>query len=219
MADVASRMRRWINNPDSKHSLSARFRERRWERFLEVFPGIEKMRVLDLGGTPRHWLSAPVRPAEVVLLNLEPEQSDLAGIRMVGGDACDPPAELLLERFDLVYSNSLIEHVGGFVPRVAVADHVRSFAARHWIQTPYRYFPIEPHWLFPGLQFLPVAARVRAAEHWPLGWSRPSGRDNARNVLSVELLTRTEMRYLFPSSEIVEERALGLCKSLIAIKR
>ena len=33
------------------------------------------------------------------------------------------------------------------------------------------------------------------------------------------ILSRTEMRYLFPESEIVSERFLGLCKSLIAIKR
>ena len=28
------------------------------------------------------------------------------------------------------------------------------------VQIPYRYFPIEPHWLFPGLQFLPQRARI-----------------------------------------------------------
>ena len=27
------------------------------------------------------------------------------------------------------------------------------------MQTPYRYFPIEPHWLFPGMQFLPLPVR------------------------------------------------------------
>ena len=31
------------------------------------------------------------------------------------------------------------------------------------VQTPYRYFPVEPHWLFPGLQFLPMGLRARGA--------------------------------------------------------
>ncbi len=38
-----------------------------------------------------------------------------------------------------------------------------------WVQTPYRYFPIEPHWIFPGFQFLPLSARTEISRRWPLG--------------------------------------------------
>jgi hypothetical protein len=208
-----------LNDPRVEGSLSSRFRNRRWHELLQAFPDLAAMRVLDLGGTVDHWESGPVKPSEVVLLNLGGDAYTGPGIRMIHGDACDPPEELRSEKFDLVYSNSLIEHVGGFSNRMAVAENVHAFAPRHWVQTPYRYFPIEPHWLFPGLQFLPVPLRVKAAQRWPLGWSQPKGRDNVAHVLNVELLTRTEMHFLFPDSEIAEERAAGLCKSLIALQR
>jgi hypothetical protein len=208
-----------LNDPRVEGSLSSRFRNRRWHDLLQAFPDLASMRVLDLGGTVDHWESGPVKPSDVVLLNLGGDAYTGPGIRMIHGDACDPPDELRSEKFDLVYSNSLIEHVGGFSNRIAVAENVHSFAPRHWVQTPYRYFPVEPHWLFPGLQFLPIPLRVKAAQRWPLGWSQPEGRDNVAHVLNVELLTRTEMHFLFPDSEIAEERAAGLCKSLIALQR
>jgi hypothetical protein len=119
--------------------------------------------------------------------------------------------------FDIVFSNSLIEHVGGHARRLELARQIHQLAPRHWIQTPYRYFPLEPHWLFPGMQFMPVAARERIAMHWPLH-TRPANSDEARDaVLWVELMSMKEVRGYFPTSTILHERILGITKSLIAI--
>lgn len=53
--------------------------------------------------------------------------------------------------------NSPLEHVGGgHERRLRFAESVHALADRHRVQTPYRYFPIKPHWLAPGMQFLPV---------------------------------------------------------------
>jgi hypothetical protein len=96
---------------------------------------------------------------------------------------------------------------------------VHALADAHWVQTPYRYFPIEPHWLFPGLQFLPVAIRARIAHRWPLAYT--PGRPYPAvlsTVLFTELLDRTQMRYYFPHSKLRAERVAGLTKSLVAIK-
>src|SRR6478752_6072410 len=222
LAGAASRARgRLVDSPDS---YGARRRAARWELLRAYFPDIEALRVLDLGGTAESWRRAPVRPAHVTVLNLfEPGESDDDWLLPVTGDAVHAREALagagVDTGFDLVYSNSLLEHVGGHAQRRGLADEVRALAPRYWVQTPYRYFPVEPHWLFPGLQFLPLPLRVKAAQRWPLGWSQPEGRDNVAHVLSVELLTRTEMHFLFPDSEIAEERAAGLCKSLIALQR
>ena len=135
----------------------------------------------------------------------------------VQGDACDPPAHVRDAEFDLVYSNSLIEHVGGHARRCDFASVVHAMASRHWVQTPYRYFPIEPHWLFPGLQFLPQRARAWAIQRWPLSSFRPNSELALRHVLEVELLSQTEMKYYFPRSELLKERVLGLTKSIIAV--
>jgi hypothetical protein len=222
-----ARLRRLVADPYAPGSLAARSRLRRWELLLSRFPGFREMSVLDLGGDARHWVAAPVRPRRLVLLNPESWALDddlAAGAETVRGDACDPPAGLEGERFDLVYSNSVIEHVEGPWRRRAFAESVHRLAERHWIQTPYRYFPLEPHWLFPGLQFMPLAARAFVDRVWPLHAPRAldpdaDPRETAiSHVLAVELLSKTEMRHLFPTSELVEERAAGLTKSLIAVR-
>jgi hypothetical protein len=207
----------------SPRSLGARARLRRWAMFRESFPDFERMRVLDLGGTVDTWQRSPIRPSHVTVLNLFHQlEADDDTMVLVNGDACC--ATDVLEaagvdmNFDLVFSNSLIEHVGGHARRADFAKQVRDLAPRHWVQTPYRYFPVEPHWLFPGMQFMPLAARKKVAVHWPLGFTRNySAHDAHEQVFWTELLSLTEMRDHFPTSTIRHERVFGLTKSLIAL--
>ena len=53
--------------------------------FAGDFPDIEKMRVLDLGGTVRYWETSLVRPKAVVVVNLLPEQE----VECAGPDKID----------------------------------------------------------------------------------------------------------------------------------
>lgn len=208
---------------DDPSSLSGRARARRWSEFSRRFRDIEEMRVIDLGGTPRSWHLAPVRPLEVVCVNTNADEAvsvDDLPVRSVVGDACDLPVGLRGERFDLVYSNSVLEHVGGHWRRAAFAEAVRTLSQRHWVQTPYRYFPLEPHFLFPALQHLPVHARAGVVRRWPFGhYAAVARRDHAvASVLAVELLSVADMEHYFPDSELERERVAGLTKSLIAVK-
>ncbi len=207
--DVVSRGR-WGYGPGS---FSADARARRFTRFMEVFPELSQLHVVDLGGRPSYWLDRPVRPLTVTCVNLEPLHSELSWIRCLQQDALSP----LEMEADLVVSNSLIEHVGGQAMRERMADAVRAIAPRYWIQTPYRYFPLEPHWMFPGMQFFPLALRERLAErHWAQGTRFPQ--DYARrSVAWTELLSMTDMRRLFPEAVVWRERVLGLTKSIVAI--
>lgn len=218
---LSRRVSRAVANPYAQSSLAARRRRGRWDELLRRFPDLAEMRVVDLGGDLRAWRLAPVQPRELVLLN-QFEQDAAGGngsVRPLVGDACALPAELHGERFDLVYSNSVLEHVGGHDRRLAFAASVHELGDAHWIQTPYRYFPIEPHWLCPGLQLLPVRARAELTLRWPLGgYSAVRERDQAvRWVLATELVSITEMRHYFPASAIWHERFLGLTKSLVAV--
>src|SRR5205807_9353548 len=117
-------------------------------------------------------------------------------------------------------SNSVLEHVGGYARRQAFAESVHRLGERHWIQTPYRYFPVEPHFLFPGFQHLPLRIKAQAMRRWPIGHFAGVTRieDAVRYALEVELVSATEMKHLFPSSGIERERVFGLTKSLIAVK-
>jgi hypothetical protein len=213
---------------DGPASLGARTRARRWDLLAELFQDLESYRVLDLGGTAGSWLRAPVRPAAVTLLNLYGGELTVGQegealpnwLDIVEGDACDPPSAIRETDFDLVFSNSLIEHVGGPTRRQMLARFVREAAPRYWIQTPYRYFPVEPHWIFPGFQFLPLTARATLSRTWPLMHTRARGwEDSVSTALQVELIGLTELKYLFPDATLHKEWFGGLIKSVIAVRR
>jgi hypothetical protein len=201
-------------DPDS---LSARARMGRWRTFERFFPEIGEMTVLDLGGDARAWRLAPVRPRHVFLLNTFEQEVEEPWMSGIVGDACDPPE---LPESDLTYSNSVIEHVGGHWRRERFAATVRR-AERYWVQTPNRYFPIEPHFMFPLLQHLPRAAQRGLVARWPFG-NHAEVTDPSQalvDVLEIELLSATEMRFYFPDAELWRERLLGFTKSFAAVKR
>jgi hypothetical protein len=180
------------------------------------------MSVLDLGGTPHFWEAAPVRPLHVTTVNLDDSigESEADWLTHHVGDACEPPADVKSQSFDLVVSNSVLEHVGGHYQRRRLAAVIAQAAPSYWVQTPYRYFPVEPHWVFPFLQWLPFDARVKLISRWPFGNRRPSDRMSAiDDVHEIELLGRTQMKSYFPEAEIRFERIAGIPKSMIAIRR
>lgn len=215
---ITERLHRRLLDTDDPKSFSARARARRWTELLRCFPELSELRVLDLGGLPEFWRTAPVRPARVVTVNLTDADAPEPWLRHVVGDACAPVAPRG-ERFDLVVSNSLLEHVGGHERRRRLAEVVHAAADRHWVQTPNRYFPVEPHWACPGLQFLPVPLRAAVVRRWPLGHARITDRVAATEaVLATELVSACELRLLFPGSRLWRERVAGLTKSLVAVR-
>jgi len=110
------------------------------------------------------WLRAPFRPATIHIVNLQAPPSEVpAWMRVDQGDACALSDAIASGKYDLVFSNSVLEHVGGHAQRARFADNVHALSTRHWVQTPYRYFPVEPHWLSQGFQFLPLSARAEWA--------------------------------------------------------
>ena len=99
------------------------------------------------------------------------------------------------------------------------ATGVLDLAPRHWIQTAYRYFPIDAYTLFPLQQCLPLHTRAFVTRHWPLGHRHTADwRESVLDNLRMESLSATALRAYFPDSEIVRERWCGLTKSLIAMK-
>lgn len=207
---------------DGPTSLGSRARARRWRQLLDTFPDLQNMSVLDMGGTVEFWLRAPVQPRSVHVVNVEdPPDAPLPHwLRADVADVCNPPLGLLDEGgYDIAVSNSVIEHVGGDQQRAAFAQVAARCAPRMWVQTPYRFFPIEPHWVCPFLQFMPLAMRARVAMWWPLVHTRPVDFNEAvESLMATELIDITAMRRYFPDAEIRYERALGLVKSVIAVR-
>ncbi|MFZ2116226.1 MAG: class I SAM-dependent methyltransferase [Pseudonocardiaceae bacterium] len=175
---LAARARRLLAHSSDPRSLASCARHRRGAELTRRFPSLPEMRGLDLGGTPAFWRAVPHRPAAVTTVNLEPSDADELWIDHVVGDACEFHV-VGSPRYDLVVSNSLLEHVGGHEQRRRLAEAVHDSAPAHWVQTPYRYFPIEPRWLAPGWQFLPPAAQATILCHWPF-WLPRTGPVTAR---------------------------------------
>lgn len=218
---IVNKIHHKLGDPDQPRSFSSSRRSKRFTELLRRFPNLRGMRVLDLGGTPDFWSSVPVRPTHVTTMNLDDQYDpDEPWLDHVVADACDLRSlEGCGGRYDLVVSNSLIEHVGGHARRQDFAQVVEAAAPSHWVQTPDRYFPIEPHYLGPGFQFLPPRARAEVVRRWPIAHERVyTSAEALSQVLTIELISATELQHLFPHSTIWHERLAGLSKSIVAVK-
>jgi hypothetical protein len=207
-------------------SLSNRFRSRRFAAFAELVDAVPNrpVRILDVGGTSEFWRQRGWDgrdDVEITLANLEGVNAeDSAPFEHATADATDL-APLKERGFDVVFSNSTIEHLFSWHGQAAMAAAVRDLAPRYWVQTPNHWFPVEPHFLTPGWQYLPRRARYELIQRRRFGHRGPA-RDasHARSLVDeIRLLTPREMQLLFPDAEIVHERIGPVTKSLIAIRR
>jgi hypothetical protein len=121
-------------------------------------------------------------------------------------------------QFDVAYSNSVIEHLGNMEDMKKMAREIRRVSRIYFLQTPYKYFPIEPHFMFPLFQFLPICWRIYLIRHFNLAWAgKISDYDSAeRAVKSITLLSKAQLQSLFPDARITTEKVLGFPKSLLA---
>jgi len=200
-------------------SLATRMRRRRFAFFVQLidrFPG--ELRVLDVGGTPQFWamMGLPEGRLRLTILN-QGLEGDAGHCDMVIGDARDM-RDFRDREFDIAFSNSVIEHVGSFSDQRRMASEICRVAKRYFVQTPNRYFPVEPHFLVPGFQFLPRRVRAEMLVRRDLGWYKKAASYEAalEAVSAVRLLTGRELRTLFPEARLYRERFLGLTKSFIA---
>lgn len=203
-----------------QHSLATQFRRKRFALLNSLLTRLERpISILDIGGTEDYWRSM-LQGAEtqifITLLNLEPSVVTLPGMTSIVGDARNVQADE--NSFDAVFSNSVIEHVGSYQDQMQMAAEVRRLAKRYFIQTPNKNFPLEPHFLFPFFQFLPIAVRVWLLRNFRLGWFQktPDIQKAKETVNSIRLMDKNEFQALFPQASIYEERVFGLTKSFIA---
>jgi len=200
------------------------YRRRRMSRFYATFQPTHHTRLLDVGGDPYTWTSQTSYAVRVpvTLLNLRfPDPALLADNRFtaVEGDAVQLPMEDA--SFDIVFSNSVIEHMTTWPRQQAFAAEARRVGRELWIQTPARSFPIEPHLLAPFFQYLPRRLQSRMARHFTL-WgllTKPNAAQIDQMLSDIRLLTYREMRELFPDCTIFKERVFGMTKSYIAVRR
>lgn len=181
---------------------AARARRRRHERFFALTGLRQGGRVLDVG-CGRLGLRALEPQLDITGLDIAPNQGYPGPFVQA-----DPAAGLAFadEEFDLVYCNSVIEHVPP-PRRAAFAAELRRVGRGWYVQTPAWSFPIEPHALLPFAHWLPPRLR---RHYWRLG---AAGEGEWEEI---ELLRRAELESLFGPA--LPERAGPLVKSWVCVR-
>jgi SAM-dependent methyltransferase len=196
-------------------AISLRSRKRKLRLFLDELAPTPKTTVLDVGAdelgfgesdgcaTLNFFEELYPWPEQITALGLHEGvgfRERYPGIRYVQGDGCALPFED--GAFDIVFSNAVIEHVGGRERQRRLVSEALRVGRRVFITTPNRMFPVEVHTRLPLVHWLPAAAARRV-----YGGLR---KDFAQDL---HLLTRRGLAALFPG----RVRVVNLGLTLVAI--
>lgn len=207
----------------NEKSLSNKLRKRRFNLFLSLMNSISSpVRILDVGGTDDFWKKMEYSSSpdiEITILNISHNEfvhKSNNNLLYCIGDGRDMK-QFNDREFDIVFSNSVIEHMENFEDQQKMAMEIQRVGQRYFVQTPNYYFPIEPHFLFPFYQFYPISIRTFLLQHFNLGWfNKTSNRIEAESIVkSIRLLRKKEIKKLFPNGSIIEEHFWGMLKSFI----
>jgi hypothetical protein len=215
---------------DNPRSIASRLRARRTVHLLRVLEEVHAahgvVRVIDIGGTRNYWNALPKSAFDrfkvhVTLVNLPGADLPTNDERFtfIAGDGCDLNWVADGE-FDIAHANSVLEHVGRWDRMEAFAHEVRRVANAYVVQTPYFWFPIEPHFMAPAFHWLPEPLRVGLLRRLPLGHGgrAESLEEAVRRVQSAHLVDATMFRSLFPDATLHFEKVAGVRKSLMGVR-
>jgi SAM-dependent methyltransferase len=213
---VASRRHLLLNRTRGWAANSARvrhWREARYELFVELCDVQPEDRILDVGAGAGLALERFNQTNEIVALDLHPATSEYlqqSNVSVVQGDGTALP--FADGEFPVVFCSSVIQDVPKDL-RERFAGEVRRVGRRYFVQTPNRYFLIDPAYQLPFFHFLPTRVQRWINARMTLGWR------NKGNWIETRYLSAKELRRLFPDAEIRRERLVGLTKSLMAVGR
>jgi ubiquinone/menaquinone biosynthesis C-methylase UbiE len=198
------------------HSIKARmqyrWRQQRMLLFLKKMNVKKGCHIIDLGGRPGLWEMVDLEDLNVTLLNLPDEfvhwQKNYKRHYHLLGDACHIP-ELADNQFDIVFSNSVIEHVGPPSQQAAFAKTVHRLAPRYWVQTPSIWFPIEAHCNLPFWWFYPQFIR----QAWISRWQKQKREFAWKQMTTTRVLKLDHLKSLFPNAQVYTEYYAGFPKS------
>jgi SAM-dependent methyltransferase len=109
--------------------------------------------------------------------------------------------------FDIVYSNAVLEHLPGPDLVTRFAREVQRVGKGWFIATPNFWYPIEPHYHLPLMQFMPQDLQRRVATRF--------GKVPYDHI---RLLSKRELRELFPTSNLTHCRVTFFPETLIAYR-
>ena len=200
------------------------FRQKRFAQFEALIAELPRpLKILDIGGTQAFWEGMKFvdqADVEIVLANLTGSAARHAAFRICSADGRQLP--FASDSFDLIFSNSVIEHLGSRQGQEQMAAEVSRLGSNYYIQMPNRRFPIEPHYLLPLIHFLPRAWQARILLRLRIEYFdvRVDSLEKAYAIVDeLVLLNASEFQTLLPDGQLIKERFFGLTKSFTLIKR
>lgn len=203
-------------------SIMIRLRANRTKRLIAILSTFsnQPIQILDVGGHPKFWESADFTGdanCQITLINTETVNAkEYPYMQAIQGDGRD--MKMFSDgEFEMVVSNSVIEHVGIHTDMIRFANEIQRVSQRYFVQTPYYWFPIDPHYGIPFFQFVPIQMKALIIKYLtPDG----KGLDYESCLNAAEgytMLTKTQFKNLFPKAHIIQEKVWGITYSLIAI--
>jgi hypothetical protein len=192
-------------------------------RFFSIMQPTRETLILDIGGYPGSWEDSKIQ-SKIILLNLpkfSSHQPNNEKFEYVYGDG--RKMDYLNAQFDIVFSNSVIEHLGNFEDQKKFAAEAQRVGVNYWIQTPAKEFFLDPHLLTPFMHWLPFSIIPKLLRYFTVwGILTSPSREEAEKFwedLKLRPISYREMKILFPKAEIIVERFLGMPKSYIAKRK
>ena len=194
--------------------LHRKSREKKYQLFCQLLRPTLESRLLNIGATGSQiglpdQLETFYPHCERVIggsLSLDDIQ-DYAGsfptVKAVALDGCALP--FADQSFDIVYCNAVLEHLPTWEEQQRFASEVSRVGRSWFVTTPNFWYPIEPHYLLPFIQFAP--------EPWQRRLVRMLGETPYPSLRS---LSQRDLRRLFPKGRVIGCRVTFFPETLIA---
>ncbi|MCG8430181.1 MAG: methyltransferase domain-containing protein [Candidatus Omnitrophica bacterium] len=202
--------------------MTRRSRREKFDLFVKLAQPRPEDTILDVGVIPfvqrysnflELWYPYPDR---ITALTTEPLEEFSAFrekfplVNLVAGDG--KKLDFADNSFDIVFSNAVIEHVGGRRAQAKFLHELIRVGKKVFVTTPNYFFPVDSHTLIPLVHLLPVKYR------YPL--YRMCGRSYYADVNNLNLIGKKDFLALFPphvNITFVEQKLLGLCSSMVVV--
>jgi hypothetical protein len=223
-----------IHNDENPRSIGSKFRAKRIaplrEMIEKLYKKYGKVSIIDVGGTRIYWnfigeKFLREKNVKVTLVNLAgtfnkyKKNNDNNLFTYIETDGCDL-SQFDDKSFNIAHSNSVIEHVGSWERMQEFAKEIRRVGENYFVQAPYFWFPIEPHYMMPFIHWFSEQIRISLVMKFSIGHIPKAENLNeaVNEVIHMNLPNQTMFNQLFQDATIKKEKIFGLTKSLIAIK-
>jgi len=196
--------------------LHRKSREQKHRLFLETLRPTPQMRILNVGasgtsiGLPEQLESFYEHRSRIVgggisFPDVQDYRDSFPGVQAVVFDGCALP--FADRSFEIVYSNAVLEHLPGENWLERFASEVQRVGKGWFVTTPNFWYPIDPHYHLPFVQWLPEAAQRSLVT-----------RLGKMPYDHLHLLSKRQLRKLFPVGEVVGCRVTFYPETLIAYR-